>query len=295
MKNQREGREKAHFTGQESVQVRMVRDDSAPVSLPAIARGRFCLVVSVLSSALFLILLSQTTITYAGRVTLAWDPSPDSDLSGYKVYLGTASRVHISSVDAGKNTGCVFEDLDDTETYYFAATAYNSNRVESGFSNEVTYRSEAAASGSQPSVPTGSMAAAGSAGGGGGGCFVATAVYGPGSREVSVLREFRDHHLLTNGPGRAFVRLYYAFSPAIARTIDGRPHLRIPGRLILWPIVFSVGHTFAAFLILCTFIAVVFSAKARKKRVSLRTSSLCGRNRFHFSRCAGVAPRNVSQ
>jgi hypothetical protein len=80
--------------------------------------------------------------------------------------------------------------------------------------------------------------------GGGGGqswgphCFIATAVYGSGNHpHVSLLRNFRDRYLLTNQPGRTFVRLYYKYSPPLARFVSKHKALRIAGRMGLLPIV----------------------------------------------------------
>ena len=51
-------------------------------------------------------------------------------------------------------------------------------------------------------------------GGGGGSCFIATAVYGSYLHpHVAVLKDFRDKRLLTNEPGRAFVRLCITDTP----------------------------------------------------------------------------------
>jgi hypothetical protein len=51
-------------------------------------------------------------------------------------------------------------------------------------------------------------------------CYVATAVYGsPSAPEVEALRRFRDRTLMECAPGRAFVRLYYALSPGLARRL----------------------------------------------------------------------------
>lgn len=55
------------------------------------------------------------------------------------------------------------------------------------------------------------------------GCYIATAVYGSyESPEVWVLRRWRDQQLASTTAGRQFIRLYYAVSPAVARTVGGR-------------------------------------------------------------------------
>ena len=51
-----------------------------------------------------------------------------------------------------------------------------------------------------------------------GGCYVATAVYGSyDCPEVWTLRRFRDYSLAQSWYGRAFIKLYYAVSPALVR------------------------------------------------------------------------------
>jgi len=81
-----------------------------------------------------------------GSVTLTWsaptqntDGSPLLDLSGYKIYWGTASGSYENSVTLNNPglTTYVVENLTGG-TYYFAATAINSSGVESSLSNEAS-------------------------------------------------------------------------------------------------------------------------------------------------------------
>jgi len=76
------------------------------------------------------------------------------------------------------------------------------------------------------------------AGLGGASCFIATAAFGSSMHpHVQRLRLFRDRHLLSNAPGRAFVAAYYRWSPPIADFIAPRPWLRAVVRALLWPLV----------------------------------------------------------
>jgi hypothetical protein len=74
--------------------------------------------------------------------------------------------------------------------------------------------------------------------GGGGGCFIATAAYGSSlAHEVFILREFRDHYLLTNSLGQVLVSFYYTFSPPIADFLGRHANLRGVVRFALYPAV----------------------------------------------------------
>ena len=71
-----------------------------------------------------------------------------------------------------------------------------------------------------------------------GGCFIATAAWGTNmASEVRFLRAFRDRHLLTNEPGRWFVRQYYTYSPALADKLREYEGVRTVIRSLLQPLV----------------------------------------------------------
>ena len=77
-----------------------------------------------------------------------------------------------------------------------------------------------------------------SSGGGGGHCFIATAAYGSSlASKVVLLKQFRDRFLLTNGPGTAFVKMYYHYSPPFAHYLARHDWLRAVVRVLLYPLV----------------------------------------------------------
>ena len=54
---------------------------------------------------------------------------------------------------------------------------------------------------------------------------------------MQALREFRNRYLLTNGPGRAFVRWYYTYGPGGARFLNEHPEWKPVVRTVLLPAV----------------------------------------------------------
>src|SRR5580658_2341880 len=91
-----------------------------------------------LGSLLSLGALSASAQT--ANVVLAWNGRTDSAIAGYKIYSGEVSGVYTSSTNAGSNLTATMTGLTRGLTYYFAVTDYNSNGVESVFSNLITNR-----------------------------------------------------------------------------------------------------------------------------------------------------------
>jgi hypothetical protein len=88
-------------------------------------------------TALYFIVSS--TIVYAGQITLDWDKSTEADVVGYKIYYGTAIRNYTQSIKitSPNITTATIVNLSEGQKYYFAATAYNTELIESDYSAEV--------------------------------------------------------------------------------------------------------------------------------------------------------------
>ena len=72
-------------------------------------------------------------------ITLAWNPSPANNIAGYRLYLGLSSGSYATSLDVGATTNATLSNLTPGTTYFFAVTAYDTNRLESPFSGEINY------------------------------------------------------------------------------------------------------------------------------------------------------------
>jgi hypothetical protein len=186
----------------------------------------------------------------SNSVRLGW--AAVAGASAYSVYYGL-NAVSENQIDAGNTTSYTVTGLQNGVTYLFAvsaaaqATYYISvtaldstqNKNESVFSDAGTINigplEEGALSNQLEAAPSVIVAYPNLPDKG---CFVATAAFGVNwVAEVQALRDFRDAYLLTNGPGRHFVRWYYRYGPLAADFIDRHPMTKPVVRTLLTPLV----------------------------------------------------------
>ena len=170
--------------------------------------------------------------------TLSWPSSTDQTITGYNVYK--------NGVQVGQAAGLSFRDPSARNGDVYQITAVDKGSDESDFSGLLV-----------------ANMATGNGGSGDPRCFIATAAYGSSwEPHVMALREFRDHTLLTNGPGRAFVRFYYRHSTPMADFIGRHEMLRAMTRWTLTPIVYAMEYpVMLVLLFLCSGIALAMAGR----------------------------------
>jgi hypothetical protein len=147
---------------------------------------------------LFLLLLPLTLVSGpwvpfadAATVTLGWDSNPEPDLEGYVIYRNAAApgppydaatTLEEDDLADPLHPQVILTGLKQGQEYYIALTAYNTEGVESSFSNDVCV--EVVNNVAEPCVasisPAPSKSSSGGGGGGSGGgsssgCFITTA------------------------------------------------------------------------------------------------------------------------
>ena len=102
------------------------------------ARGSRAALLALICGASFA--LAPLAALATGTVTLAWDPSPGTNdvIANYNLYYGAASGTYTNVVAAGTNLTVSVSNLLEGITYYFAATAVDTNGLESDYSAEVS-------------------------------------------------------------------------------------------------------------------------------------------------------------
>lgn len=86
----------------------------------------------------------------AGNLTLQWDPSPDSSVAGYTVFVGTEPGKYSTTFNVGNQLQFVFRDAQPGRAYYFAVAAYTSGNTAGPLSAEVSGQVDASLQLSSP-------------------------------------------------------------------------------------------------------------------------------------------------
>jgi hypothetical protein len=93
----------------------------------------------ILLCSLFALLVGGLPAFALQSVTLAWDPSPEPNLAGYRLKYGTSSGSYTQTLEIGNTTTATVPNLSEGGTYFFVVTAVNSSSLESIPSNEVSF------------------------------------------------------------------------------------------------------------------------------------------------------------
>jgi subtilisin family serine protease len=154
-----------------------------------------------------------------GGANLTWENASGA-LEGTTVERRTATSDYVQiATTAADAVEYADQGLTPGLTYFYRVHAFRRDGLTSSFSNEVSVLVR------PPLLVHGR-------------CVIAAAAWGSAMRsKLAVLRQFRDRRLLTNGPGKLFVRAYYALSPPLAGLVTRHPWLRVAARIGLAPFV----------------------------------------------------------
>lgn len=83
--------------------------------------------------------VADSSYTSPRKVTLAWDPSPDTNAAGYICLYGFSSDAMTNRLDLGNVTSVSLAGMDTNKTYHFTVIAYSVDDLESLPSNELIY------------------------------------------------------------------------------------------------------------------------------------------------------------
>lgn len=92
----------------------------------------------IITFIIFFILMVRWS--YSAEITLGWTANTEPDLAGYKLHYTTikAGGPYETTIDVGNVLEYTITDLDfEGNDYWFVATAYNVEGLDSGYSNEV--------------------------------------------------------------------------------------------------------------------------------------------------------------
>lgn len=93
--------------------------------------------VHILAASLLFYLICPV-MAWSAEISLTWDPSNSTEVVGYKLHFGTSTGNYTTTIDVGDHTNWTVSELELNQQYFFAATAYSADALESSYSNEVS-------------------------------------------------------------------------------------------------------------------------------------------------------------
>ncbi len=178
------------------------------------------------------------SVADASKVTLGWDSNPEPDLEGYVVYRNAGSpgppydysnTLPEDDLADPLHPKVTLTGLNPNKEYYIALTAYNTEGVESSFSNDVCVE---VVNGiielcSSSSSPGGSTSSNSGGGGGSGACFISTS-----ENESSTFSKFVAKPAIRS-QGLALVFLFLVLIAAVKFVFN-----KLPFSITVCPIIF---------------------------------------------------------
>lgn len=96
--------------------------------------------MKALTTLFAFVLLPCLSLGAQTKVLLGWDASPESSCAGYRLLAGTASRTYtMTNTVMGRLTTAGMITNIPSGKVFFAVVAFDTNGLESDFSNEVTW------------------------------------------------------------------------------------------------------------------------------------------------------------
>jgi len=117
---------------------------SASVSTTGLAAGSYSTVITVSASGssnspqAIPVTLTVAMPSSTGTATLSWDANSETNVVGYKVYMGSQSGGYGAPIAVGNATTYTIGNLTGGRTYYFSVTAVDTEGTESLHSSEVS-------------------------------------------------------------------------------------------------------------------------------------------------------------
>jgi hypothetical protein len=150
----------------------------------------------VLSAIIFALCAMPLSVANAKTVTLGWDSNDEPDLEGYVIYRNTDSPgpPYSYSDDVSEDEladplhpQAKLTGLQEGNEYYIALTAYNTEGVESNYSDDIcveVVNDAVELCGESVSPPAATSSSSGGSGGGSSGCFISAASNNPSDNNL---------------------------------------------------------------------------------------------------------------